>query len=238
MKRGKQRKSSIHPIFEEAAAVADNPVWRNRFLSYGKGMLPKGVSLNGNIISYTKMNNPIMYELPRDAESAYLQLQIFFERHLNYPSEKKRPRAREAKSEGWKQIKRIHQKKSLLDRFVESVKERLELTDAQVSDLQYCIYLAELHGALNASIRMKEGLVVEISCIEWDGEKFSLKCKKKPIEPMKLQPPQDPLLKAYPQKRIDLAKISAKHISFMQNRANGSIVRELIDDDPSRASMG
>jgi hypothetical protein len=74
------RKVTTYPLFDQVANVATDERWRAYFKECAKGMLPRGVVLNGRVISYVH-GTEAHYELSVEPERAYRELCAFFARH-------------------------------------------------------------------------------------------------------------------------------------------------------------
>lgn len=80
-RRKPQRKNS-YPLLKQLAEVATDEWWKNRLILYSEGSLPRGVLLNGAVISYVNATTEAHYELSEDLESAYREICAFFALHI------------------------------------------------------------------------------------------------------------------------------------------------------------
>lgn len=232
MKRERGSRPILYPLFGVVAGVTQEVTWKEFFFSCSKGNLPKGVTLSGNIITYTHNKNTINYSIAQEPEKASQQLREFFRRHLNVesttkPSEKASAKPVKTVKSPWKAIKKRHARRSLILRFVDSMTTALNLSQAQKTELAYVIYQAENKRVLDDSIRMKNGLIRAIDCIGFDGEHFYLNCTLPKPEPIRVPRPPDPTFAEYRAVPLDPTAICTAYLLKLKKRLDNSKVRTL-----------
>lgn len=79
--RRRPTRKGTYPLLKQIADVATDDWWRARLQDYSEGSLPRGVVLNGMVISYVHGGTEAHYELSCDLPSAYRELCAFFGHH-------------------------------------------------------------------------------------------------------------------------------------------------------------
>jgi hypothetical protein len=193
------------------------------------GTLPKGITINGPILSYSKMGETVHYELSMDPEPCCKEIMMILCRHLSLSFAGDATTAAKStvsiKTDTWKAIKRKYLREALCSRYVQDLRERLELTPMQVASLQHHLHLADIYGILNEAIQMQEGRIYAVTCIYFDGESFSLANPPPQPTPIRLPLPADPRLAKYPSKVLDPIKMCEMHYSKVLKRLNNTTIR-------------
>lgn len=219
----------IHPLIAAASLKAPNEWWKKFLTSLAFGTLPKGITINGPILSYSKMGETIHYELSLEPEPCCKEIITILCRHLSLSfagdATTKAKSTISIKTDTWKAIKRKYLREALCTRYIQELRERLELTPKQVSDIQYHLHLADIYGILNEAIQMQDGRIYAITCIFFDGENFSLSSSPPPPTPIRLPLPADPRLAKYPSKVLDPIKMCETHYTKLCRRLNNTTIR-------------
>jgi hypothetical protein len=254
---------SAHPLLEQVADVATDEWWKNYLLDCSRRQLPKGVTLNGTIISYSYMGATSHYELSPAPEQAYRELCSFFALHLKVaPTREEGTRREETSSssaaaaeeagraaagsqgrkstvrrviDGWQGVKSKNKRTALLSRFIEMYQIDHNLDAAQCRTLSKVLYMAELRDVLDASVRMEDGLIASISCVEFDGKTFSLSARPAPTPAdlarriVRVPPPPSSRYRGYPPKQLDPDAFIELHMKALRKHGANTVVRRASD---------
>lgn len=241
MKKQIITKKTVYPLFEELSTQAIGTKWEDLFKNCAKGNLPKGVNLNGRVISYSRLNEIEHYELSQNSKEAFAELCQFFTSHSAVGqyiknTENKNPTKKIVKTvknekighSVWKSIKSKHIKTALLSRFVESIEKEYELDTFQRNQFLYILYIAEISGILDTSIEMENGLIRLIRCIEYDGTTFYYKKDKMKSKKtiLYVSGPGNPIYNRYTDKQIDPDDLYAKHTIALNRKSRGLVVKK------------
>ncbi len=192
------------------------------------------------------MNNVAHYRLSNQPEKAYLELCAFFSQYLHINPAKEggmcsrtssggvrrcvekkdivtRPTRKEVT--GWKGIKSKHRRAALLSRFIEQVEKTHDLTKEQVDELTYALHKADIADNIDSSIRMEDGLISSIECLDYDGDHFYLVQVPKERRHIRIPPPSNPIYKRYPAKQVDPDALFAAHFTQLKKHNASSTVQ-------------
>ena len=245
MKRHNTTKKIMYPLFDSIATIATDPWWAEYLRTCARGGLPKGVSLNGSVITYSYMSDVAHYHLSPSPENAYQELCAFFSQYLRVTptkdggvterdsGKKKGKKVSTTKAStvrkevaGWKGIKSKHRRAALLSRFIETVQETYSLNREQLDELAYVLYMADIKDAIDTTIKMENGLISSIGCLDYDGEHFHLRERPKEQRCIRIPPPSNPIYKGYPTKQVDPDALFSTHFTHLKKHNTASTVQK------------
>jgi len=250
-RRRPARKNS-YPLLKQIAEAATDDWWRERLVMYSEGSLPRGVLLNGMVISYVYGSTESHYELSEDLVAAYKEVCAFFAHHTKIgpsttfesvakntnnkvlisepikPAKKaKKASTRTTKrASPWASIKSRNRRHALLSLFINMVKQEYDLTLEQCTQLRLALFRADLEGTLAENVVMEQGFVVSVSCVEYNGTAFVYTGTRENRLPIRIAPPPNPIYADYPAKQLDPGAIVDTHLTNLRKKRASMVVKK------------
>jgi len=185
-----------YQVFLDFTDYCIDEYWLNLFTDFAHGKFPKWLTFEGGILTcrkkkkgeaepasfklYPSVSNRLV-ESPEeekdDLGDLYLRTREFLEREGGIKSDADMLKVTEERNlpSEWKDVKNPRQKQLLLYQFCEGEVKKRHLPSSHLDFLQALMSLGLLYKIINSStVSMREGKVVEVSVLKWDGSRFSL----------------------------------------------------------------
>lgn len=219
----------IYPLFKSYLPFAEGDDFWLSFLSEcSTGILPRGVTITGNVITIKKATKLRNYELSDDPCSGFKQLKSLFQKELGITQKTEWPfPPPEPPVKRWKQVKRKQIRNGMLAQFIRRQKETLELSELHIQQLEYFIAVADALDLLtDESVVITKGEIESITCIEWTDKEYQLFLPEREYE-FKYERPSHPIYRSYRDPPLDLEKAYKNRNESIVKKAEASKVRQI-----------
>ena len=206
--RKKVKRGPIHPLFTELLPYAtDSEFWTTFLTRCSEGELPRGCTLNGNVLSIKKANNMMNYELSGVLEMAFKQFKKLMEDNFKIGLDEREVMIKTTPiPKNWSQIRRQRIRTGMLAQYVSRLRTDMNLDEKRTRKLEYCITLCITQNLLtNDTVVLENGMISDIIPILWDGENFSIELPEVEIG-TNYTIEQHPLYREYRDPPIDFQK--------------------------------
>lgn len=175
-KRKIKNSDIINPIFDQCAEVIEDKYWKDIFASASKGIFPRSFTYNNNYLIYHYGNQKTRVEVPENVREAISVCITFFQAEAGLYSnsdmdEMTQYSLTEEIAKEWKDIKSVKIREFLIDRYLERVAKKYQISSETKKQLETLVYMALLHKDLDKShIVYQNGMVVCIQGLQYNVE--------------------------------------------------------------------
>jgi hypothetical protein len=174
-----RKKRVVYPIFQECAALTNDPFWKKKFEQAGFGKFPRGFSYHEGLLMYKRGIKNEATKIPLSSPMEAYSVCIYFFRNaaniysdqdkiLLKEEEEKTKLQQQLKEKTWSNVSK-KQKEVLIDLYVQELTERYHLTVLSSKKLQDLIYLGLFFKVLDKNvIHLEEGTIAHIDDLEYD----------------------------------------------------------------------
>jgi len=181
----------LYPIFKECSSKIDDPFWKTTFIQCSCGKFPRGIKLKDNFLIFKKNKKIQQIELSTNLEEI-IQICISIFKNISGLSSKLDIQKQREEIEKnlkdipeeeltWKSIKGSKCKKYLINKYVNTLGDILQLNNNQKNELKTLINMGLLLDIINSSnIILKNNEINKIENLNYDTNsgKFILENKK------------------------------------------------------------
>jgi hypothetical protein len=248
-------KKVIHPIFEQAAQLAEDPFWKAEMENAARGRFPRGFMYRDGIISYKKGNKIFPEKVPQENALFALHTTVrFFQEKGKIRSKRDKEKEERIKREkeenhvqriqSWKDIRKETVKEQYLNDYVDRVCDEHDLDDESRKRLLSLLHFGLSLGYLkNDDIALNEnGTRIEnIAPLRFVDEEtgFSLDVDEKSKPKAKTETISelvDPSFTFRPIERTHIGDVMRKYLAQVQRTNNKKNARIAQDPEPVQIS--
>lgn len=249
-------KKVIHPIFEQAAQLTEDPFWKAELENAARGKFPRGFMYRDGIISYKKGNKIFPEKVPQ--ENALLALHStvrFFQEKGKIRSKRDKEEEERIKREkeencvqriqSWKDIRKETVKEQYLNDYVDRVCDEHDLDDESRKSLLSLLHFGLSLGYIkNDDIVLNENgtCIEDIAPVRFVDEQtgFSLDInaneKRSKAKTETVSELFDPSFTFRPVERIHIHEVMKKYLAQVQRTNNKKNARIAQDPEPVQIS--
>lgn len=166
----------LYPIFKEAAEYTLVPYWKNVFISCAEGKLPKQMTISRGTIYINKGSKCFKYEMPEQPQQVLTLCKMIFETVLDMKADQEKQQTlkdyntyqehslinlEEKEINTIKDVRKKEDKLKLIDEYVLSVGEEMQMNLKQKQRLKYAI-LTGLDLKLLKDIEFDDSKITQI----------------------------------------------------------------------------
>lgn len=203
--RTRTKREPVHPLFVTFLPYCeDDEYWTSFLTRCSIGDLPRGCTLNGNVLSIKKTTDILNYELSGVTETAYKQFKKLMADNFKIGNgENATIIPKIVPPKNWSQIRRQKIKSGMIEQYIARLERDMKLDEKRVHQLQYCITLCITQNLLtNENVILSDGLIEDIVPIIWDEENFTINLPE-PDHSANYTLPKHPIFNDYRDPPID-----------------------------------